>query len=210
VAGKVPDREQKRTAILQAAREVFAHRGYEPATLEAVARGAGLAKGTLYLYFRNKEDLYFHTAIHVLESLQACILEQAQRSSGALDRLRAIAVGQFDFFLRHRNALQLLAPFSNPGMTRLHRRLIAALMERWAGHVQRITALVEEGQRTGTIRRDLEAGHIGLAFIGMTSQAAQALVRRGQSEPPLDRLQPTAEGMADAMMKILLEGVKQR
>ncbi len=71
MAGRGPDREARRQAILQAARQVFARKGFEPATLEAVAREAGLAKGTLYLYFKNKEDLYFHTAVHVLESLQS-------------------------------------------------------------------------------------------------------------------------------------------
>jgi TetR/AcrR family fatty acid metabolism transcriptional regulator len=218
MAGKGPDRERRRQAILQAARQVFARKGYEPATLEAVAREAGLAKGTLYLYFKNKEDLYFHTAVHVLESLQSCILEQAQRSSGALDRLRAIALGQFDFFIRHRDTLQLLAPFSNPGLARLHKRLIAAMMERWAGHLQRITALVEEGQRAGDLRRDIESRHIALAFLGIANQASQALVRFGPiaksgvfaSGPQEAEPQETPERMADTIMKILVEGVMHR
>jgi TetR/AcrR family fatty acid metabolism transcriptional regulator len=218
MAGKGPDRERRRQAILQAARQVFARKGYEPATLEAVAREAGLAKGTLYLYFKNKEDLYFHTAVHVLESLQSYILEQAQRSSGALDRLRAIALGQFDFFIRHRDTLQLLAPFSNPGLARLHKRLIAAMMERWAGHLQRITALVEEGQRAGDLRRDIESRHIALAFLGIANQASQALVRFGPiaksgvfaSGPQEAEPQETPERMADTIMKILVEGVMHR
>ncbi len=210
MAGRVPDRECRRQAILQAARQVFARKGFEPATLEAVAREAGLAKGTLYLYFRNKEDLYFHTAVHVLESLQSSILEQAQRSSGALNKLRAIAMGQFDFFVRHRDTLQLLAPFSNPGLARLHKRLIAAMMEKWAGHLQHITALVEEGQRTGALRRDVESRHIALAFIGMTNQAAQAVVRFGPAGPRPVEPQETPERMADTIMRILVEGVMNR
>jgi TetR/AcrR family fatty acid metabolism transcriptional regulator len=212
MAGRGPDREARRQAILQAARQVFARKGFEPATLEAVAREAGLAKGTLYLYFKNKEDLYFHTAVHVLESLQSSILEQAQRSASALDRLRAIALGQFDFFVRHRDTLQLLAPFSNPGLARLHKRLIAAMMEKWAGHLQRITALVEEGQRAGAFRRDLEPRHIAQAFLGMVNQASQALVRFGpMAKPPLEAgPQETPERMADTIMKILVEGVMHR
>jgi len=206
-----PDRERKRQAILQAARQVFARKGYEPATLEAVAREAGLAKGTLYLYFKNKEDLYFHTAVHVLESLQSSILEQAQRSAGALDRLRAIALGQFDFFVHHRDTLQLLAPFSNPGLARLHKRLIAAMMEKWAAHLQRITELVEEGQGAGALRRDIAPRHIAQAFFGMANQASQSLVRFGPVEPRrADEPQETPEQMADTIMRILVEGVKNR
>lgn len=218
MAGRTPDREGRRQDILLAARQVFARRGYEPATLEAVAREAGLAKGTLYLYFKNKEDLYFHTAVHVLESLQSSILEAAERSSGVLERLRAIALGQFDFFLRHRETLQLLAPFSNPGLASLHKRLIAAMMEKWAAHIQRVTALVEEGQRAGALRRDIAPRHIAQAFLGMANQAAQALVGFGPQAgrglpapaPQAGRPRGSAEATADTLMRILVEGVMQR
>ncbi len=203
MAGRGPGKEARRRAILQAARQVFARKGYDPATLEAVAREAGLAKGTLYLYFRDKEDLFFQVVLATLEDLQDCIREQGQRQEGALRKLRAVAAGQFTFFLRHRDTLQLFAPFSNPGLARLHKRLIGPMMEKWNAHVQRVTALVEEGQREGDVRRDLEARHIALAFIGMTSQASQALVRRDEtSEAP--------EGMADRLMRILVEGVMKR
>jgi TetR/AcrR family fatty acid metabolism transcriptional regulator len=205
-----PDREHKRQAILQAAGQVFARKGFEPATLEAVAREAGLAKGTLYLYFKNKEDLYFHTVLHMLESLQACILQQAERSVGALDKMRAIALGQFDFFLRHRDTLQLFASFSSPSLARLHKRLIAPMMDKWAGHVQLIAGLVEEGKRTGALRRDIESRDIALAFIGMTNQAAQALVRFGPAAPGAEQPNQTPERMADTIMRILVEGVMNR
>ncbi|OHD74124.1 MAG: hypothetical protein A2V99_15230 [Spirochaetes bacterium RBG_16_67_19] len=217
MAGRNPDKEGRRQAILQAALQVFARKGYEPATLEAVAREAGLAKGTLYLYFKNKEDLYFHTAVHVLESLQDSILEKSRRCSGALDRLRATALGQFDFFVRHRDTLQMLAAFSHPGLARLHKRLLAAMMEKWAGHLQRITGLVEEGQRAGAIRPDIPPGHIALAFTGMASQVAQVLVgfplaksAATASGPQAGQPRESAEVMADTMMRILVEGVMQR
>jgi AcrR family transcriptional regulator len=218
MAGRGPDRESRRQAILQAARQVFARKGYEPATLEAVAREAGLAKGTLYLYFRNKEDLFFHTVLNTLESLQDSIREQAERQEGALQKLRAVAAGQFAFFLRNRDILQLFAPVSNPGLARLHKRLLGPMMEKWGAHVQRVTALVEEGQRTGAVRRDLEARHIALAFIGMANQASQSLVRLGPPAKPgafvagsqADEAQQSPERMADTIMRILVEGVMQR
>jgi len=206
-------KEQRRTCILQAARQVFARKGYETTVLEEVAREAGLAKGTLYLYFKNKEDLYFHTVLHMLESLQASITAQVHGAEGALGKLRALAAGQFDFFLRHRDTLQLFAPFSNPSLARLHKRLIAPIREKWAGHIQRVIALVEEGQRAGVLRRDLEARQIAQAFIGMTNQAAQALVRFGPEGPANPRAAQSAESperMADTILKILVEGVGSR
>ncbi len=210
MAGK--DREQRKRAILQAARLVFARKGFDPATLEAVAREAGLAKGTLYLYFRDKEDLFFHTVQDMMESLEASIREQMERPEGALQKLRAVAAGQFAFFAQRRDTLHLFAPFSNPSLARLHKRLIGSMMERWAAHVQRITALVEEGQRAGALRPDLEAWHIALAFLGMVHQASQSLIRQGPKSGPPQPEEPkqAAERMADTIMRILLEGVMQR
>ena len=60
-AGKVrsrPNGEARRTAILDAALTVFSERGYEAARLDDVAAKAGVAKGTLYLYFKDKEALF--------------------------------------------------------------------------------------------------------------------------------------------------------
>jgi hypothetical protein len=122
--------------------------------------------------------------LHMLDSLQACILGQVEGSAGALAKMRAVAVGQFDFFIRHRDTLQLFASFSSPALARLHKRLMATMMEKWTGHVQHVAELVEEGQRTGALRRDIEPRDIALSFLGMTNQAAQALVRIGPAAKP--------------------------
>src|SRR5438309_449369 len=55
-----PDKEQgKREAIIEAAMQLFTTKGYEPTTMAEVARKAGVAVGTVYLYFKNKSDLIY-------------------------------------------------------------------------------------------------------------------------------------------------------
>ncbi len=51
------DKDTKRDALVAAAAAVFAARGYRNATMEEIAQAAGVAKGTLYLYFQDKEAL---------------------------------------------------------------------------------------------------------------------------------------------------------
>ena len=55
---KAQERQARRRRIQQAAREVFAQRGYAGASIEQIARHAQLSVGAIYLYFRSKEDLY--------------------------------------------------------------------------------------------------------------------------------------------------------
>src|SRR4249919_3728670 len=57
-AGRKARSEERRDAILAAALDEFSIRGFEAARLEDVARRAGVAKGTIYLYFRDKESLF--------------------------------------------------------------------------------------------------------------------------------------------------------
>jgi AcrR family transcriptional regulator len=63
------ERERRRQDIMVAARRVFSARGYEKATMEDIAREVELSPGTLYLYFKNKDDLYASLNLRVLQFL---------------------------------------------------------------------------------------------------------------------------------------------
>jgi len=82
--GRTPPRRQRRkdarpSEIIEAAIEIFGERGFGAARLEDVARRAGVAKGTVFVYFSTKEDLFRAVAQSVLSS--------------HLDRLQAAATG---------------------------------------------------------------------------------------------------------------------
>ena len=63
------------TTIARVAKAVFAERGYQQATLEEIAQRAGMSKATIYLYYKNKDDLF----LHVVEDLvETAITETAQ------------------------------------------------------------------------------------------------------------------------------------
>lgn len=64
---KERERERRRQDIMVAARRVFSARGYEKATMEDIAREVELSPGTLYLYFKNKDDLYASLNVRVLQ-----------------------------------------------------------------------------------------------------------------------------------------------
>ena len=63
-------RTELKEKILQSAMENFAKNGFDRTRMEDIATGAGLAKGTLYLYFKNKEDLFYAICDHNLEELR--------------------------------------------------------------------------------------------------------------------------------------------
>ena len=94
LSSKVPDRPEradKRAAILRAATDVFANHGFFNAQVADVARAAGVAAGTVYLYFRSKDDLlvsiFERTMRDAITEGRDCIVSL----SDPIERLRAIA-----------------------------------------------------------------------------------------------------------------------
>jgi AcrR family transcriptional regulator len=85
----------RRQAILDAALDVFAERGFEAARLDDVAARAGVAKGTLYLYFRDKEALFEE----LVRGAVSPIIEAASRAASAPNvPAQAVLETFFDLF----------------------------------------------------------------------------------------------------------------
>jgi AcrR family transcriptional regulator len=94
---KHQERQARRRRIQAAAREVFAERGYAKASIEHIAKQAGLSVGAIYLYFRSKEDLYVslleETLAHLDGELAAARAggDASSRLAATFDRLLAWA-----------------------------------------------------------------------------------------------------------------------
>jgi AcrR family transcriptional regulator len=76
--------EFRRCGILDAARKVFARQGFRAAAVDAIAEEAGIAKGTLYLYFKSKDEIYLAALMEDVRSLQA----ESQRRVGLVKDTR--------------------------------------------------------------------------------------------------------------------------
>ena len=156
----------KRDRILRAAVEVFARSGYFNAKVSEIARAAGVADGTIYLYFDGKEDLLVtifreHTRTY-LESLRAHLAavsrpEDRLRSAirhhlETLGRDRALAV-VYQVELRH--SLKFMSLFSQQEV---------------ADYLDMLRAIVEEGQRQGVFRRTLHPQLVAKAVFGILDE----------------------------------------
>jgi AcrR family transcriptional regulator len=86
------EREQRRRQIMHAAHHVFSSKGFTKTTMEDIAREAELSPGTLYLYFRNKDELYASLSVEVLkrlhEKLKRVYIKEARDPQTRIDFLR--------------------------------------------------------------------------------------------------------------------------
>src|SRR5215212_7260931 len=85
------DRSDKRERILSAAERVFARRGFFAARVSEIAKDAGVADGTIYLYFRSKDDLLISLFEHRMKQVNALLRASVASASAdsPLDQLRA-------------------------------------------------------------------------------------------------------------------------
>ncbi len=97
----------RRAGILKAARKVFARHGYDGATMDNVAEACSIAKGTLYLYFKSKRQIYLGVLKEDLQSLGEATRLAISGASSAEGRILAFINTRFDFCERHRDFFRI-------------------------------------------------------------------------------------------------------
>ena len=101
-------KEQHRLEILQAAEQVFARQGYHTTTMEEVAEECGWSKGTLYLYFKSKEDLFFSIMLEKMDQFSNTLLPELKASEDIHVMIAALVNAHFGFFSENKDFFQLV------------------------------------------------------------------------------------------------------
>jgi AcrR family transcriptional regulator len=99
--------EFRRGEILDAARRVFAARGFSAATVDEIARQAGIAKGTIYLYYRSKTDVYAGAALEGLRELHEQVMKEVRDAATPFDKVRAFIEIKARYFERNADFFRL-------------------------------------------------------------------------------------------------------
>jgi AcrR family transcriptional regulator len=100
--------------ILDAARKIFAKKGFADATMDEIAATSGLAKGTLYLYFKSKRDVYLSTLQHGSTELLQRVTANTQEVTGVRAKLRATIATRVEYAEENRDFIKIyLTEFIN-------------------------------------------------------------------------------------------------
>ena len=106
--------EFRNAEILEAARKVFAKNGFSGTSVEAIAQEAGIAKGTLYLYYSSKQEIYWASLKNGLVALCSEIRQQVEAAVTVEDKIRAFVKTKLFFFEQHRDFFKIYhAEFGN-------------------------------------------------------------------------------------------------
>jgi AcrR family transcriptional regulator len=88
---------KKRKAIIDAAENLFFSKGYDNVSFDNIARKADLGRSTLYLYFENKEELFFSIVLRGTVVLYTMITEEVKKGNTSIEKLAAFRMAYYDF-----------------------------------------------------------------------------------------------------------------
>lgn len=186
----------KHDAILRAATRVFARHGFFNAQVADVAREAGVAAGTVYLYFRSKDDLL----ASIFERTMRTAIDEGRAAlagvTNALSRLTAIARLHLDRLGRDRD-LAVVFQVELRQSTKHMERFSSTLLREYLGIIRGVIA---DGQSTGVFRSDLKATTVAKILFGALDEMATNWM--------LSRRRYALAADADAVIDLLVGGLR--
>lgn len=185
----------KREAILRAAIRVFANYGYFSSKVADIARAAGVADGTVYLYFKSKEEILHSIFDRSMEEAIAEGRKQLADVSDPREKLRRIALLHLERLGSDRD-LAVVFQVELRGSTKFMEEFSAAGFAEYLGLIR---SVFEEGQQAGVFRPDLNAKVVAKVLFGALDEMATnwILSKRRYKLAPL----------ADQVLDIFFNGV---
>jgi len=188
----------KRALILDAATHVFAERGFFSAQVADIARRAGIAAGTVYLYFRSKDDILISLFDRTMQDAIRDGRESIAEVTEPIERLRRIARLHLERLGRDRN-LAVVFQVELRQSTKFMARLSATRLRTYLGIIRDTIA---EGQTAGVIRTSIAPTLAAKVFFGALDEMATNWI--------LSNRQYALADDADEVVNVLLYGMAER
>jgi TetR/AcrR family fatty acid metabolism transcriptional regulator len=189
------EKNNKYHQILEAAVKVFARQGFHQSTIAQIAREAGVADGTIYLYFKNKDDIlvqfFSFRAKQVFESFR----EEVDRAETSSDKLRNLVRRHLAEFQRDRDGAVVYQVETHQNS----RLAEAQIKEMSKMYRDLISEIIEQGQQEGTIRKDLYVGLVKRFIIGAVDEVINTWLH---SDGEYDLV-----SMADPLVELFMKGI---
>ena len=154
---KEREKEHRREEIIDAAQKVFFQKGLIVATMDEIADAAELSKGTLYLYYKSKEDLYLAVMSRGIDALHEMFSEVLSADQPTLKTIANLGEAYYEFFKKHRNYYRMFHFFENP---QFHKQVSEGMLQSCAGGNQKVwnvvVDLIRRGITEGVIQSNVD------------------------------------------------------
>ena len=208
------EKEQRREEILNAAEKVFFDRGLAQATMDEIAQHAELSKGTLYLYYQSKEDLYLGVMCRGMKIMHDMFQKATSTGEPTVKLIQNVGEAYYEFFKVYKKYCQMFAFFKN---SQLHSQVSDAMIVECTNLDQKswklVTDVIQKGIEDGTFRKELDPLEMGVILWSNSNGIMQLMDRPVESQEipgniDLEKLLRKSNSMIVSSM--LTEETKQR
>ncbi|MGB9498448.1 MAG: TetR/AcrR family transcriptional regulator [Dissulfuribacterales bacterium] len=181
--------------ILNAAIKVFAEQGYYKSTISQVAKEAGVADGTIYIYFKNKADILFNFFSYKTRMVFDRFKVEVEKADNAKDKLRNLIRSHLAEFQQEPNVAVV---FQREALNARH--IDDALIKDISKmYLDILDEIIRQGQREGCIRKNFQKGLVKRFILGAVNEVINTWVATdGKYDLAL---------MADPLVDLCLNGI---
>jgi AcrR family transcriptional regulator len=179
----------KRQEILTAASIVFAKRGFQKTLMDDIAGQAGIGKGTIYRYFKSKDDLYFSILDQAVEDLLTCLSLDLESKASPEQKLRKMMSDMADLLLKNRSLFKLIAETDARNIHKRHKSIHLQNKK----IIESIAKVIEKGIKDGQFIRE-SPRLMAIQLAVMTKTTVMEFSEQGKDK------------IVDRIMKLFLYG----
>lgn len=160
---KMREREEKGNRIVDAAEQIFLKKGLEGTTMDEIAEAAELSKGSLYLYFKSKEELFLAVNLRGLTLLSENLSKVVKTDLSAAENALELGRAYIRFSKEHPGYFKIIMTCQSAGLERTEYFRKSILFEPGSPLLV-FLEVIEAGRRDGTIRKDIPAVELAVVL----------------------------------------------
>ncbi|HIH92483.1 TPA: TetR/AcrR family transcriptional regulator [Methanosarcina acetivorans] len=160
---KEREKEQRKNAIIDAAEKLFFSRSFDSVPMEEIAKEVELGKGTLYLYFKNKDALFFAITLRKMRKMHEILVECIELEISGREKHRLIGKKYFEFVQENQEYYRMICAIGPKLFRKKENEDMKAVMEQIKEDLLLNRDVLKEGMEDGTIRNDIDP--FEMAFI---------------------------------------------
>lgn len=174
---KKREKQLRRTNIIDAAEQLFFKDGFDNVSMDQIAQKAELAKGTLYLYFKSREELHYSIVSRVLDMIYKVLKDQYDARICGAENLLIFGKSYIDFSRNYPNHIRAIMMFDSTKYEKLDKNQTLKILEPDSPLIF-IIEIIKKGQLDGSIRSDIKDKEIALILWSHLSSILELVTLR--------------------------------
>jgi TetR/AcrR family transcriptional regulator len=189
-----------RKEILWAAEKLFAAKGFFPTTMSEIAQKAEFGTGTLYKYFKSKEDLYFTLIDEKTEEVNQLVRAELSQKSPALERIERVLLLQFEFIEKNKDFFRIYISERNRFEWTVKDELGREIHEKMVAYIDLLARVMRQGIKEGVFKSK-DPVDLAHALVGITNSFVFEWLIAPRRYPLISKI--------DTVLDIFLRGAQQ-